>query len=158
MYIQETRIYQIWLNIISKCHNDKNATFKLHGGKGIKVCDKWRNSFDAFFKDMGERPVGCVLERIDKNKDFTKENCFWLPSVKKIPYKKNYNSMRTKSHCDGVSKCKKTNVFISEIRHLKQNIEIGRFEKKNDAIRARLKAEIEFFGYLEQNQFSYLLK
>ena len=144
--------------MISKCNNPKNPEYQLYKAKGIKVCERWNNSFDSFQKDMGDMPVGSTLSRIDKTKGFEKSNCYWKAIVKSIPYKKNYKLMRTKSHCMGVYKCRRSKLFISEITFCNEKIEIGKFEKRKDAIKARIKAEIEFLGYLEQNQFSYLLK
>jgi len=143
MYLELTRIYQTWLKITSK---EKN------------VCESWKGSFEAFQKDMGDMLVGSVISRIDKNKPFDKSNCYWKPILKSIPYKKNYNSKITKAHCKGVHKCNRSKLFISEIIFLNEKIVIGKFEKRVDAVKARLKAEIEFLGYLEQNQFAHLLK
>lgn len=70
--------YRIWQGMKSRCNNPKNPGFELYGGRGIKVCDSWDKSFDAFFEDMGQRPSkNHSLERKDNSKGYSKDNCKW---------------------------------------------------------------------------------
>lgn len=72
-----TRLYMIWQEMIARCHRQENVSFKFYGARGISVCDEWKTSFEAFAADMGDRPLGCSLERKNNNLNYNKENCKW---------------------------------------------------------------------------------
>lgn len=72
------KIYKIWSSAKNRCYNEKDLNYKYIGGKGIKFCDEWKNSFESFYNDMGDRPSNNhYLIRKDKTKDYNKENCSW---------------------------------------------------------------------------------
>ena len=72
-----TSIYSIWLGIKYRCYNKKHKRYKDYGGRGITVCVEWLESFENFYKDVGDRPKGMSLDRKDNNKGYSKENCKW---------------------------------------------------------------------------------
>lgn len=69
--------YNTWKGMKARCSNPKATGYERYGGKGITVCSEWFQSFEAFHRDMGDRPAGTTLERCDGTKGYFKENCRW---------------------------------------------------------------------------------
>lgn len=74
--------YNSWRAMIERCTNKNNKRYDRYGGRGIKVCAAWATSFATFLEDMGERPAGCDLDRIDNDGNYNVKNCQWLPRAK----------------------------------------------------------------------------
>lgn len=70
--------YYSWRTMIQRCTNPSATRYRDYGGRGITVCETWRNSFDNFLRDMGERPSKNQIDRIQNDKGYCKENCRWV--------------------------------------------------------------------------------
>lgn len=73
--------YTVWHGMIQRCTNPNNPSWKNYGGRGITICDRWRFSFESFFSDMGERPAGHSIERVNRNGPYQKDNCIWADNI-----------------------------------------------------------------------------
>ena len=86
-----TLTYARWKSMIARCHNPMATNFKYYGARGIIVCEQWRNSFEAFHKDMGDCPnSNMTLERINNDIGYQPENCTWATKA---------SQNRNRSHC-----------------------------------------------------------
>lgn len=85
-----TKEYTAWVGMNNRCYNPKNRSFVNYGGRGIRVCDRWKESFETFFQDMGTSPLGHSLDRVDNAGDYDPTNCRWATSRQQ-----NNNTRRT---------------------------------------------------------------
>ena len=82
--------YGCWHQMITRCENPNNRNYQYYGGRGIKVCERWRNSFKDFAVDMGERPSrGHTLDRIENNGNYEPGNVRWATSGEQSKNKRN---------------------------------------------------------------------
>lgn len=102
--MSKTSEYSTWTEMKSRCYNQNDKQFTQWGGRGITVCQRWRNSFTHFINDMGLRPNGLSLERIDNDKGYWCGNCndcianHQLPNCKWATVKEQANNRRSNRH------------------------------------------------------------
>lgn len=124
--------YISWASMKSRCYNKNNTNYYGYGGRGIKVCDRW-HIFSNFYNDMGDRPDGFTLDRIDSKSNYEPLNCRWADSTTQA-----VNKGLQKSNTTGYKGVRKVNYkysikYRSSIRYRNQEIHIGYFKTKEEA-------------------------
>lgn len=88
-----TTEYTIWKGMKGRCYYKKHVGYKRYGGRGIKMSDDWKNSFECFYRDMGPRPsLAHSIDRINGNGHYEKSNCRWATSLEQAHNKTLYAS------------------------------------------------------------------
>lgn len=75
--LSKSKTYSAWAAAKSRCLNSDHPSYRHYGGRGIQMCKRWRDSFEAFLSDMGCAPGGLELDRIDNDGDYEPGNCRW---------------------------------------------------------------------------------
>lgn len=133
--------YKSWRSMRDRCNRKNVSGYARYGGLGIKVCKRWEK-FSNFLKDMGERPDGHTLDRIDNTKNYSKSNCRWANSIEQA------HNRRKKPGCAskyiGVVREKKK--WGAKIRIEGKHVWLGTFNTQIEAAAAYNKAAISVYG------------
>jgi len=84
-----TPTYTSWAEMKQRCYNPNDPFFGRYGGRGIAVCDRWRNSFEAFLEDMGVRPCGTTIDRVNNDEHYSPGNCRWATHKEQARHRRN---------------------------------------------------------------------
>lgn len=95
--MSNTNIYIAWCAMRNRCEKEAHPAYKDYGARGIKVCDRWQK-FENFYSDMGDRPKGKSLERVDNNKGYSPDNCIWATSKQQARNKRGLRMVTANGH------------------------------------------------------------
>lgn len=139
-----------WRSMKQRCYDKNYDSYHNYGGRGIKVCDRWfdpENGFINFLEDMGERPDGASLDRIDNEGDYTPENCRWATGLEQVHNRrkssKSPNKYKGVIWIEGVGKWRVTLYYNG------QTYNVGHFYDEKEAARAYDKKGLEV-GYQKE--------
>jgi DNA-binding XRE family transcriptional regulator len=90
----DERTYNSWRNMVQRCHNPADKKYRWYGGRGIVVCDRWR-SLQNFLADMGERPEGKTIHRLDNDGNYEPGNCSWATRAEQDAHRGNILTNKT---------------------------------------------------------------
>jgi hypothetical protein len=143
-----TTEYGSWTRMNNRCNNHNTKEYKDYGGRGIMICQRWREpdgkGFINFLKDMGECPEGMTLDRIDVNGNYEPNNCRWSTlSVQAFNQRTQHNNTSGKT---GVYFASNANLWISRISYRGERIYLGSFKTLEEAVEVRECAELKYFG------------
>lgn len=143
----------VYEGMIGRCYQETDKDrYSYYGGRGIKVCDRWLEKdgkgFENFYEDMGDRPEGYTLDRLDFNGDYCKENCRWVDSsVQAFNTRMNVNNTSGRT---GVSFNKQLCKWEAYISVKCEFIKLGYFADFHEACNVRSEAELKHYGKIKE--------
>lgn len=141
------RAYGSWDSMKQRCTNPNNARWKNYGERGITYTEDWE-TFEGFYKDMGERPLGLSLERVDVNGNYCKENCVWATPQQQV--RNQTRRCTNTSKRTGVRWVKEKKLWLANITINYKAVFLGYFKSFEAACESRQAAELLCFGFTKE--------
>lgn len=116
--------YKIWSGMRARCQCPTNKAYRYYGARGIMVCERWQN-FENFYSDMGERPPGLTIERMDNNKGYFPDNCKWATMDEQYKNKRKPSTVKLTAgqvRCIRMLKGQKTAAAIASIYGIRSHV------------------------------------
>lgn len=120
-----TRTYKSWQAMIARCTNPKHPAFLQYGGRGIIICEQWRNSFEQFLADVGERPDGKTLDRIETNGNYEPGNVQWATRTDQNRNKRNSTTVLVGNESVSLAKLYRASGSIIPFRAAASRVRLG---------------------------------
>ena len=147
-----TPTYVSWQKMKDRCYNPNFKQYHDYGGKGVTVCDRWLEpdgkGFLNFLEDMGERPEGMTLNRVQRSSVYSKETCNW--ATDSVQNYDKISGIPNTSGRVGVWWDNNKSRWIAEIRHNGRKIYLGQSVCFETACKLRSNAEMKYFGFTKE--------
>jgi len=141
---KRTKTMTTYKSMMDRCYNPNCKAFVNYGGRGITICDRWKGSFINFLEDMGEKPEGLSIERIDCNKEYSPDNCKW---ENRLNQNRNQRTRKDNSSgTRGVYFNKQANRWRANISANGKRVHLGDFDNIDEAKNARLDGEKRYWS------------
>lgn len=142
-HMRGTSEHTTWAGMVARCTDMNHIAYENYGGRGIKIYDRWRDSFIAFYEDMGPKPSPeYMIERKDNDGNYEPNNCIWTTPTEQVR-----NRRLNKNNSSGYAGVNYQNgKWLVTICVNYNKIRLGRFVDKSEAIKVRKDAELKYWG------------
>jgi len=130
--LRNTPEYSAWAALKGRCLNKNNGEYHRYGARGITVCDRWLDSFENFYADMGKKPSSNLsIDRINNNKGYSKENCRWATSSQQARNRNTENfAIGIEGETNPMAKMSDLEVMLARIEKVTTNITVASLARK----------------------------
>jgi len=139
-------LYKTYMDIKYRCLNQNCPNYNNYGGRGIEITESWlgRDGFKQFVEDMGPRPIGTTIDRINVDGNYEPSNCRWATAQQQVNNRRIFK--KNKSGHTGVYFHKRDKAWYASICINYKLMHLGKFSDFSEALAARLAAEVKFKG------------
>lgn len=146
--LSKSPLLDVWKSMLDRCFNKNNPSYEDYGGRGITVCEQWRfdkvEGFRNFIEDMGERPEGLTLDRIDFNGNYEPSNCRWADrAIQSFNRRKQKNSQTVRV---GIRYDAENDKWRASINYEGKAYHLYYGKSLEIAIKRREEAELKYYG------------